>query len=650
MKEFKTEARELMKLVVDSIYTNHEVFLRELISNASDALDKARLVRADEGDEGSGDDQGVCPEIHVSFDRDERTLIVSDTGVGMDERALEECLGTIAHSGSRVLKERAACEGSSAGAGLIGQFGVGFYSAFMVADRVRVISRAMGSDEAFEWESGGVDGYTVRPAQRERHGTDVILHVRPSTADENLERYLDQTSLVNLIKRYSNYIRYPITMDLADEFFDEERGVFAREEGSERTEVVNSTRPLWTLDEKDVSLEEMNEFYRFEFRDALDPLLTVPVHARGALAYDALLFVPQVAPAELYAKDHRYGLKLYSAGVLVDECCECLVSSHLRFVQGIVDTRNVSLNVSREAVQEDGRLQIIARQLERSLIEGLRRMLEDDRVGYERFFREFGTGLKYALCTSGGALTNILNDFLLYHSAKKHRLVTLQEYLDASGDVGSKNAEVLYAVGSDIGRLEKAPTVQVALEQGRDVLLCPNGAQDEVCFMLMGTYKGARFRSVTSAQLDLEGSEGAALPVEEDGLRAPTLDAICRSAPQPLIRVVASKHLTRADEAASRVATEGAMTISLARYLTMKRASGQAIPPLYVLEVNVGHVLFARAKRAVERGDEKTVADCAAVLLGQALLVEDIPLADPVAFSKATNALLRACGTEGAVM
>ena len=302
----------------------------------------------------------------------------------------------------------------------------------------------------------------------------------------------------------------------------------------------------------------------------------MPVHARGALAYDALLFVPQVAPAELYAKDHRYGLKLYSAGVLVDECCECLVPSHLRFVQGIVDTRNVSLSVSREAVQEDGRLQIIARQLERSLIERLRRMLEDDRIGYERFFREFGTGLKYALCTSGGTLTNVLDDFLLYHSAKKHRLVTLQEYLDASGDAGSKNAEVLYAVGNDIGRLEKAP--------------------------------------------------------------------------QPLIRVVASKHLTRADEAASRVATEGAMTISLARYLTMKRASGQAIPPLYVLEVNVGHVLFARAKRAVERGDEKTVADCAAVLLGQALLVEDIPLADPVAFSKATNALLRACGTEGAVM
>lgn len=633
MKEFKTESKQLLDLMINSIYADREVFLRELISNASDALDKVRLE--DGGKAGGGGDL----TIHVSFDREARTLRVSDTGIGMDEAALEECLGTIAHSGSRSVKDRLAREGADGDVDIIGQFGVGFYSSFMVADRVCVVSRASGSDRALRWDSNGVDGYVIGPAEREGRGTDVIVHLRPSTADENLERYLDQTSLASLIKRYSNYIRYPITMDLARETYNPEDGGLVRDDSAPIRTVINSMTPPWARDENEVAPDELDEFYRFEFRDARDPLHSMTVRARGAIEYDALLFIPQEAPVELYAKDFRYGLKLYSAGVLIDEQCADLVPSHFRFVRGIVDTKNVKLNVSREAVQEDGRVRIIARQIERSIVDNLKGMIEDDRAGYEAFFQAFGTGLKFAICQSQGTLSEALNGLLLYYSARNRHLVTLQEYLDAAGD--EKGAEVLYAAGSDIDRMAKSPAVQAALERGLDVLLCPNGAQDEFCFMLMGAYKGAPFHSVASANLDLErDGEEAGDRQGAHERRERVLQAILEHAPQPLIRVVASTYLTRQGHAASHVSTEGLMTVSMAKYLTAKREKGQTPQPLYILEVNAGHALFALAEKAFERGDVEALGSCSSVLLGQALLAEDVPLEDPMAFNEAVNALL----------
>lgn len=633
MKAFKAESQHLLDLVINSIYTNHEVFLRELISNASDALDKARLARREAGFEAEAEER-----IHVSFDKDARTLTVSDSGIGMDAEALESCLGTIAHSDSGELKGRIARSekiGEEDAVGLIGQFGVGFYSSFMVADHVTVVSRAYGSDEAFCWESNGVDGYTVSESQRESCGTDVVLHIRESTVDENLERYLDQSSLVSLIRRYSNYIRYPITMDLAHEEFDERSGALVRDESEVERTTVNSMVPLWSLDESEVTEEETCAFYRLEFKDPADPIRTMRVRARGAIDYDAILFIPSKAPAELYTKDYAYGLRLYSSGVLVDDACPSLIPEYLRFVRGIVDTDSVNMNLSRQAIQEDGRIQIISRQIERSVLGNLKEMVSQDREGYEKFFAEFGAGIKYSICSSQGTLTELLNGLLLYWSAREGRLVSLQEYLDAAGD--GKGVEIYYAVGSDIGRLAKSPAVQAVMEHGQDVLLCPNGAQDEMCFIIMGSYKGASFHSVTSAnlgELEEETGEGPNEAVLE------VLSTIGNLSPQPLIRVVASRCLTRAEQAASRVATEGLMTISMARYLSSKLEGRQAPRPMYVLEINVGHKLFERAEAAFEKHDEETLSCCAAVLLGQALLAEDIQLPDPVKFNAAVNHLL----------
>ncbi len=644
MQGFKTESKAILDLMINSIYTNHEVFLRELISNASDACDKVRLAAGEDRDGEAGQSEAATGAlgIHLAFDQATRMLTVSDTGIGMSAADLERCLGTIAHSGSaevrRALEAGGAEHAAKADVDIIGQFGVGFYSAFMVADHVRVVSRALGSDQAFCWESDGVEGYTVAPAERDAHGTDVILHIRPSTPDENLERYLDQSSLVGLVRRYSNYIRYPITMDLATESFDAQ-GALVRDESQQRREVVNSMTPIWAQPEESVGQDELEGFYRFEFRDPQAPLRCVRAHARGAIEYDALLFVPAQADPELYAKDARYGLKLYSAGVLIDEACAALLPGHLRFVQGVVDTRNIRLNVSRESIQEDGRIQIIARQLERSVLESLRDMMASDRPAYERFFEQYGTGFRFAICQSRGDLTNVLHDLLLYRSAKHDRLISLQEYLDEAGN--AKDAQVFYAAGSNVERLKASPAVQALLRQGHDVLLCPHGAQDEFCLMTMGTYKGAGFHSAASANLDVAGASGTQAEDADGGRQMQeALAQLGAHSPVPLVRVVASSLLTRADEAASRVATEGLMTISMAKFVSSRLGEGKAPGPLYVLEVNTASPAFLLAQQAVAKGDTALLDACATALVGMAFLAEDIPLPDPAAFNRSVCALL----------
>lgn len=630
MKEFKTESKKLLDLMINSIYTDQEVFLRELISNASDALDAARLKQTDIDSASLG--------IHISFDQQARTLTVSDTGIGMDKHELEKCLGTIAHSRSFEIKEKLESNTASAAVDLIGQFGVGFYSSFMVSDQVSVVSRAQKSDSAWLWLSNGIDGYTICPSKRDCPGTDVIMHIRPSTIDNNFERYLDQTSLIQLIKKYSNYIRYPITMDLAEENYEED-GTLVRDESRLTRGIINSMTPLWTLDEKDVSPEDSNELYKLEFRDTSEPMHSLSIHVRGAITYDAMLFIPQKPPAELYSKDYRYGLKLYSAGVLIDENCSALIPGYFRFVRGIVDTSNINLNVSREMIQNDSRIQIISRQIERSIIDSLKDMIKSDRSKYEKVFRAFGTGLKFAICTSRGDLSEILNDLLLYHSAKKHSLITLQEYLDESKD--SKHPEVFYAVGHDVARLEKSPSVSAVINSGHDVLICANGAQDELCFMFMGSYKGASFHSVASANLKLEKTKDSKdTPPQTDQECTAVLQALFDHTTAQIAKITASPYLNEPNTSAARIATEGIVTISMAKYLSAKSEKDQSLKPRYILEVNTHHSLFALAKNAYRQDDDKKIQQCATVLVGQAFLSEDIPLPDSADFNEAINSLL----------
>ncbi len=635
MKEFKAESRALLGLMVDSIYANRDVFLRELVSNASDAIDKARLAcRADQTEADKEDKR--C--IRIAFEKDARLLCVSDDGIGMSREELEEYLGTIAHSGSRQLKDALERKDRPTANEIIGQFGVGFYSSFMVADRVTVVSRRLGCEEAFQWKSDGADGYETYPARRGSPGTDVILHIRPSTPETNYERYLDQQTLQSLVRRYSNYIRHPIVMDLADESFDENTGALVRNEESVARTVVNAMVPPWEKTEGDVPEQGAFEFFRTEFQDDRDPLHSITVRARGAIDYDALLFVPSHAPADLFSKDRPYGLRLYSRGVLIADDCAALLPSHLRFVRGVVDAESLDLNVSRESVQDDARMLIMSRQIEKSVIASLKDLMERDRARYEEIFRLFGTGLKYAICSSGATLSELLNGLLLYPSARHGKLVSLQEYLDEADD--PKRAEIYYAAGNSVERMKRSVAVSTVLSRGRDVLLCSNGAQDELCFMIMGTYKGAPFHSVASSNLavgdDAESDEGEGDRSRQDA----ALAALFEAAPQPLSRVVASRYLTKHDEAASRVATDGALTISMAKYLSAKARQGQAPVPRYVLEVNCGHALFERAATACARSDAETVAHCARVLLGQALLAEDIALQDPLAFNASVNALL----------
>ncbi|WP_302964402.1 molecular chaperone HtpG [uncultured Adlercreutzia sp.] len=627
MKQFETESARLLDLVINSIYTNHEVFLRELVSNASDALDKAALARAEQGlpaEEGA---------ITVAFDAATRTLTVSDDGIGMDAAALEECLGTIAHSDSRQVREGLA-DGS---ADLIGQFGVGFYSAFMVADEVTVTSRALGDARAYRWTSDGVSGYAIEPAERERAGTDVVLHIRESTPDENLERYLDQSSLVALIRKHSNYVAHPILMDLAEEHFDADTGALVRDEAKRTLTRVNAEAPLWTLPEEAVSDEALAAFYRDEFRDGEDPLLAVALHGRPPLPFDALLFVPAEAPEGLWDKSFERGLRLYSAGVLIEEACEALLPDHLRFVRGVVDTAQLNLTVSREAIREDGRVQLIGRQIERCLMDRLRTMAAEDRATYERFFAAFGTGIKFSIAASHGDMAAPLADLLLYYSAREERLVTLAEYARHAEEAG--RTEVCYIVGTDRERLRSSAAVQAALRTGLDVLLCTEGARDELCLMLMGTYKGLPFHSVTSANFSV-GDEDTATAREATDADRRLCERMLYHSPEPLSRIVPSPLLTGAHDAAARLTTEGTVTLAVARY-ALTRAKGGPRPALpLVLEVNTAHPLFARARAADQSDNGGALGDVTQVLLGQAMLAEDLPLASPAAFNEAVNRLI----------
>ncbi len=677
MKAFKTESKKILDLMINSIYENREVFLRELISNASDALDKARMAGGEgltpKGEEAlrassdalashSGVDVGLW-RIDLAFDQGSRLLTVSDNGIGMDAEALERCLGTIAHSDSRSVKDSMA-DGSPASSeavtgaqhpvagqqqlssapqqetdiNIIGQFGVGFYSAFMVADKVVVTSRAQGSNDAWRWESDGVDGYTIAPAKRETPGTDVVLHIRESTPDINFERFLDQSTLVALVQRYSNYIRYPIVMNLADEHFDEQTGELIRDEATQHAEILNSMVPLWSLPDNQVSTDDLEAFYCQQFHDSNPPLIACRAQARGAIDYDALLFVPAFAPADLFAKDFPYGLQLYSANVLIEDAYSDILPDHLRFVAGVVDLKDAQLNVSREALQQDSRIQIIARQLERRILDELKRLMVRDRPRYERFHNEYGIALKYAICQAQGALNEVLSPLLLFQSAAQGKQISFQEYLD--GARPSKTPEIYYATGSNLETLAQTPVVSALLENGTDVLLSANGAQEELSFMILGSYHGATLRSCASAGIDPESIAGQsdAHVLSENVMH--TLYALYKQSPWPLARITASHCLTGNQHPASRIATEGGLSLSMARFLNSQIAAGQQAKPVYVLEVNIGHPLYKIAEKAWCSDDIDLLRSCAIVLCGQAFLAEGIPLPDALAFNAATCALI----------
>ena len=670
MREFKTESKKLLDLMINSIYTNKEIFLRELISNASDAVDKLNFkslsddsVKLAEGD----------LSIRVAFDKDARTLTISDNGIGMTADELERNLGTIAHSGSQEFKtENAESQGDAVD--IIGQFGVGFYSAFMVAKHVRVVSRAFGSDEANVWESDGLEGYTIEPGERANHGTDIILTMRDNEPGQNGEpgedydRYLSEWGLKDLIKRYSNYVRYPIQMmvtksrqkpkpeDAGDDYKPEY-------EDYQELETINSMTPIWKKRSADVEQSDYNEFYKSTFHDFEDPARTISFHAEGTLEYDALLFVPGRAPFDLYSRDYEKGLALYSSNVLIMEKCAELLPDYYNFVRGVIDSADVSLNISRETLQHDRQLRAIARRVEKKITSELEDMRDNDREIYEKFFENFGRGLKYGIYSSYGMKADELADLLLFYSAREKKMITLAEYAKAMPE-GQK--AIYYAAGDLRERLEKMPVVTGVLGRGYDVLLLTQDV-DEFTFQAMREYvardmpkvyeddaareaaekaqadgaepeledRHLELKNVASGDLDLatedEKKDAEEATKENEGLFEAMKDALG----DKVEKVAVSARLVTEGDSPACITTEGPLSLEMEKVLQRgPEGDAEGMPRAQrVLELNAKHPVFAKLAAAQKDGNAEKVKLYAGLLYDQALLVEGILPEDPVAFA-----------------
>ena len=650
MKQFKTESKKLLDLMINSIYTNREIFLRELISNASDAIDKLAFKALTDPSVELGSDELA---IRLSFDKDARTITVSDNGIGMTEEELDRNLGTIAHSGSEAFKEENA-EHQGEDIDIIGQFGVGFYSTFMVAERVRVISRAYGSDQAYVWESDGVKGYTVTPAAAgERdgendHGTDVILYLREIEGEDSPDKYLSEWGLRDLVRRYSNYVRHPVQMmvtksrelpkpeDAGDDYTPQY-------ETYQELETLNSMTPIWKKRSSEVEQADYDEFYTSTFHDWEKPARTISFHAEGALSYDALLFIPSRAPFDLYSKDYEKGLALYSSNVLIQEKCADLLPDHYNFVRGVVDSPDVTLNISRETLQHNSQLRAIERRVERKVHDELTAMMRDDREAYEKFFENFGRGLKFGIYNSYGAAASDLADLLLFWSAREEKQVSLAEYVAAMPEGQDK---IYYAAGDSRERLEKIPVVKSAVDHGFDVLLCTQDV-DEFMFQAMRTYHAAavagdsehkgtderdlELTNVSTADLDFATEEEKAEAEKASEEHASLFDAMKHALGEKVVAVRAS---ARAGEAPACIATEGPISLEMERIMAEGPDAGMVPGARRVLELNANHPVFAKLVAAQDAGDEAKLALYASLLYDQALLVEGLPVDDPVEFAK----------------
>ena len=664
MRKFKTESKKLLDLMINSIYTNKEIFLRELISNASDAEDKLYLKSLTDSSIKLDEDS---LSIRVTPDKDARTLTISDNGTGMTADELEANLGTIAHSGSEEFKA-ANAEHQGDDVDIIGQFGVGFYSAFMVASKVRVVTRAAGEDVAHVWESDGLEGYTIEDGERDHCGTDVILTLKEDVEGtdgaegERYSRYLEEWELKNLIKQYSNYVRHPIQMMVTKSRQkpkpeDAPEDYKPEYEDYTELETINSMTPIWKK-RGDVEQKDYDEFYKSTFHDWEDPARTITFHAEGALEYDALLFIPGKAPFDLYSKDYEKGLALYSSNVLIMDKCADLLPDYYNFVRGVVDSPDVTLNISRETLQQNRQLHAIANRIEKKVTSELQAMRDQDRDAYEKFFENFGRGLKFGIYSSYGMKASELADLLLFWSAREKKMVTLAEYAKAM-PAGQK--AVYYAACDSRDRLEKMPVVRAALDHGCDVLLCTADV-DEFTFQAMRTYEAKGLPKTYEDDATREAAEkavadGAEPEVEDRSLELKNVaagdvdfatedekkaaeetakanedlfDAMKEALGDKVTKVTVSARLT---DAPAAITSEGPLSLEMEKVLAAGPDAGEAPKAQRVLELNAKHPVFDKLKAAQESGDKEKLSLYAGLLYDQALLVEGMLPDDPVAFA-----------------
>ena len=615
-KKFKAESARLLDLMINSIYTNKEIFLREIISNASDAIDKLAYRAL------TDDQVGLNREdfaITITRDVENRTLTVSDNGIGMTREDMEENLGTIAKSGSLAFKQDME---ASEEIDIIGQFGVGFYSAFMVASSVTVISRKYGEDTVWKWVSDGVDGYTVEECTRATPGTDVIMVLKEDTEEEDYSAYLQERTIRGLVKKYSDYIRHPIRMAVTASRKKEDS-----EEYEQYTEeaTLNSMVPIWQRAKKDVTQEEYDAFYREKFFDYTKPLRTIHVNAEGTVSFKALLYIPGKAPMDFYSKDFKRGLQLYSSGVLIMEACEELLPEHFRFVRGVVDTQDISLNISREMLQHSRQLTIIARNIEKKIRSELKTMLEKEREAYEQFYAVFGRQLKYGAVAEYGAHKDATQDLLLFRSHKQDKLITLQEYVDAMADGQEK---IYYVPGDNTQRLSKLPQVQTLAAKGYDVLLFSEDVDEFIPQTLM-TYGEKAFCNVLTDDLQLQTEEEKkALEEKAENLKG-FLTFVRETLGDAVKEVRLSADL--GDHPVCMV-PEAGMSFEMEKYM---RRTQPDLPFSVgrILELNADHPAVQAMQKAMTE-DPLKAKDYAQLLMYQAMLMADLDIDDPVAYTQ----------------
>ena len=624
-KQFKAESKRLLDLMINSIYTHKEIFLREIISNASDACDK--LCYQALTDETVGLNRKDF-KIELKVDKENRLITVSDNGIGMDKEDLENNLGVIASSGSYKFKQEVGDDAKDTD--VIGQFGVGFYSAFMVADHITVVTKKYGSDTAYMWQSAGADGYTITECEKDGVGTDIIMHVKPDTDDEKYSEFLESWRLQELVRKYSDYIRFPIRMEVSKtrkkEGCPDDKPEY---ETYTEVETLNSMVPIWQRRKANVKPEEYNKFYRDKFHDYTDPQKVITVSAEGAVTYKALLFIPGATPYEYYTKEYEKGLQLYSNGVLIMDKCADLLPEHFRFVRGVVDSPDLSLNISRELLQHDRQLKVIAANLEKKIKNELVKMMKDDREGYETFWKNFGRQIKFGVTANYGAGKDLLSDLLLFYSSTEKKLVTLEEYV---GRMKEDQKYIYYAAGETLDKVDKLPQTELLKDKGIEILYFTEDI-DEFCAQVVRDKDGKELRSI----LDQEIEEGAEKRAEEaaDSHKA-AFDFVKEALGGKVKEVKASTRLK--SHPVCLTAGEG-LSFEMEKYFQAVQPDSP-IKADRILELNVEHPVFQALENAVAEDPEKA-KKYAQLLYSQALLIAGLPLDDPSGYTDLVCELMK---------
>ncbi|EPB8166211.1 molecular chaperone HtpG [Clostridium perfringens] len=612
-REFKSESKRLLDIVINSIYTNREIFLRELISNASDAIDKVYYKTLGDSSLTFNKDDYY---IKIKPNKEERTLTISDKGIGMTEKELDENLGVIAKSGSLQFKKENEIKD---GFDIIGQFGVGFYSGFLVADKITVITKAFGADKAYKWESDGVDGYTISEAEKDSFGTDIILHLKANDEDENYDEFLEEYKLKSLIKKYSDFIRYPIKLDVTKSRVKE--GTENEHEEYVEEETVNSMVPLWRRNKNELTDDDYNNFY-VEKRFGFDkPLRHMHISVDGMISYNSILYIPENIPYDYYTKEYEKGLELYSNGVLIMEKCSELLPDYFGFVKGIVDSQDLSLNISREMLQHDRQLSRIAKNIKTKIKNELESMMKNDRESYEKFYKSFGRQLKYGVYDDFGMNKDELKDLLMFYSSKEKKMVSLSEYVERMAE---DQKYIYYAVGESNERIEKMPQTEMVLDKGYEILYFTEDV-DEFAIKMLMNYKEKEFKSVSSGDLGIESEEENKKENEENkGI----FEAMKEALGEKISAVKASSRLKNYPVCLS---SEGEVSIEMEKILSAM-PNNQGVKAQKVLEVNTNHEVFNSLKDALENDKDKFNL-YTKLLYNQALLVEGLSIEDPVDFT-----------------